>query len=193
MDSVVSEKAPAPSRTVVNTDDTPEKDDTEDFGLGCALVRFEDPSTTPDVKCEPVLQNDGPVSMAIRRNFDCVVTNNGQDMLNEFHAPACDQCKKLTPIFDEFSTNMEDEDVVILKIDATTNDVPPAFKVRSFPTFSWLLKDGNSRPQQYHGQCGQTQKVGREIKPNRENLYILQNWKLHPHDVFVTFKSLFKL
>ena len=44
---------------------------------------------------------------------------------------------------------MADEDVAIVKMDATANDVPPAFEVRGFPTLFWLPKDAKSKPQPY--------------------------------------------
>ena len=37
---------------------------------------------------------------------------------------------------------MKDEDVDIIKMDATANDVPPTFNVRGFPTLFWKPKDG---------------------------------------------------
>lgn len=45
--------------------------------------------------------NNGPVKVAVAKNFDEVVTNNGKDTLIEFYAPWCGHCKKLTPIYDE--------------------------------------------------------------------------------------------
>ena len=44
---------------------------------------------------------------------------------------------------------MKDEEVAIVKMDATANDVPPAFEVRGFPTLFFLPKDSRDKPQQY--------------------------------------------
>lgn len=43
---------------------------------------------------------------------------------------------------------MKDEDVQIVKMDATANDVPELFEVRGFPTLYWLPK-GSKKPVKY--------------------------------------------
>jgi len=49
---------------------------------------------------------------------------------------------------------MEGENVEIVKMDATANDVPPGFDVRGFPTLYWLPKD--KKPVQYQVNISQT-------------------------------------
>ncbi|XP_053688162.1 protein disulfide-isomerase A3 [Sabethes cyaneus] len=106
----------------------------------------------PYVKSEPVPENnDAPVKVAVGKNFDDVVVNNGVDTLVEFYAPWCGHCKKLTPVYDELATKLKDEEVSIVKMDATANDVPPTFDVRGFPTLYWLSKDDKSNPTRYEG------------------------------------------
>lgn len=63
----------------------------------------------------------------------------------------CGHCKKLAPIFDELGEKLKDEEVSIVKLDATANDVPPEFEVRGFPTLFWLPKDSKSKPVKYEG------------------------------------------
>ncbi|XP_037945854.1 protein disulfide-isomerase A3-like [Teleopsis dalmanni] len=105
----------------------------------------------PYVKSEPIPENnDTPVKVAVARNFDDVVVNNGKDTLVEFYAPWCGHCKKLTPIYDELAEKLKDEDVAIVKMDATANDVPPEFNVRGFPTLFWLAKDAKDKPVSYN-------------------------------------------
>lgn len=77
--------------------------------------------------------------------------NNGKDTLIEFYAPWCGHCKKLTPIFEELGTKLQGEEVSIVKLDATANDVPPQFEVRGFPTLFWLPKDAKDKPVKYDG------------------------------------------
>jgi len=100
------------------------------------------------IKSEEVPETQGDVIVAVGKNFDEVVTNSGKDALVEFYAPWCGHCKKLTPIYDELGEKMRDEDVDIVKIDATANDVPKKFNVRGFPTIYWKRKDGSITPYQ---------------------------------------------
>ena len=56
----------------------------------------------PYLKSEDVPEsNDGPVKVAVAKNFDSLVTDSGKDSLVEFYAPWCGHCKKLTPIYEE--------------------------------------------------------------------------------------------
>ncbi|XP_016958603.1 protein disulfide-isomerase A3 [Drosophila biarmipes] len=106
----------------------------------------------PYIKSEAIPEsNDAPVKVAVAKNFDELVINNGKDTLIEFYAPWCGHCKKLTPIYEELAEKLQDEDVAIVKMDATANDVPPEFNVRGFPTLFWLPKDAKNKPVSYNG------------------------------------------
>jgi len=102
------------------------------------------------MKSEPVpASNDAGVKVAVAKNFDELVTNSQKDVLVEFYAPWCGHCKKLTPVYDELGEKMADENVEIVKMDATANDVPSAFEVRGFPTIFWVKK--GDKPVAYNG------------------------------------------
>lgn len=65
-------------------------------------------------KLEPYLKsealpenNDEAVKVAVAKNFDEVVVNNGKDTLIEFYAPWCGHCKKLAPTFDELGEKVK--------------------------------------------------------------------------------------
>ncbi|KAK4872052.1 hypothetical protein RN001_016176 [Aquatica leii] len=106
----------------------------------------------PYLKSEAIPEsNDEPVKIAVAKNFDEVVTNNGKDTLIEFYAPWCGHCKKLTPIYDELAKTLQNEDVAIVKMDATVNDVPQPFDVKGFPTLYWAPKDNKNSPVRYEG------------------------------------------
>lgn len=128
------------------------KDDFSVESLHSFLKDLEDGKLEPYLKSEPVPEdNNGPVTVAVAKNFEEVVVNNGKDTLIEFYAPWCGHCKKLAPVFDELGEKLKGEDIAIVKLDATANDVPPEFEVRGFPTLFWLPKDSKSKPVKYEG------------------------------------------
>lgn len=56
----------------------------------------------PFIKSEPVPEkNDGPVKVAVGKNFKELVTDSGRDALIEFYAPWCGHCQKLAPVWEE--------------------------------------------------------------------------------------------
>lgn len=101
------------------------------------------------MKSEAIPDNTAPLKTAVAKNFDEVVINNGKDTLIEFYAPWCGHCKKLGPVFEEVANTLKDEDVAIVKMDATANDVPSTFDVRGFPTLYWLSKDDKNNHVRY--------------------------------------------
>merc|ERR1712042_381959 len=106
----------------------------------------------PYLKSEPVPEQDGPVLVAVGKNFDELVTDSGRDALIEFYAPWCGHCKKLVPVYDELGEKFKDnKDIVIAKMDATTNDAPPEFKVSGFPTMYWAPMGNKENPIKYQG------------------------------------------
>uniref|UniRef100_A0A1B6EMG6 Protein disulfide-isomerase n=1 Tax=Cuerna arida TaxID=1464854 RepID=A0A1B6EMG6_9HEMI len=116
------------------------------------LNDFKNGNLEPYLKSEPVPEdNSGPVKVAVAKNFDEVVTDNGKDTLIEFYAPWCGHCKKLAPVWDELGDKMKNEDVEIVKMDASNNDVPGPYEVRGFPTLYWASKDSKSSPVRYEG------------------------------------------
>ncbi|XP_011494031.1 PREDICTED: protein disulfide-isomerase A3 [Ceratosolen solmsi marchali] len=105
----------------------------------------------PYQKSEPIPENTGNVKVAVAKNFDEIVTNNNKDTLIEFYAPWCGHCKKLEPIYNELGDKLADEDVEIVKMDATANDVPYPYEVRGYPSLFWVPKNSKDNPQKYEG------------------------------------------
>lgn len=104
----------------------------------------------PFLKSEPIPDdNSGPVKVAVAKNFDELVTNSGRDTLIEFYAPWCGHCKKLAPVYDELGEALKNENVDIVKMDATSNDVPSPYDVRGFPTLYWSPRNKKSSPVRY--------------------------------------------
>lgn len=112
---------------------------------------FVDGKVEAYLKSEDVPEdNSKPVKVAVAKNFEELVEKSDKDVLIEFYAPWCGHCKKLTPIYDELGEKMLDENVEIVKMDATANDVPDAYDVRGFPTLFWLPKN-TKKPVSYNG------------------------------------------
>ena len=74
------------------------------------------------------------------KNFEQVVNDPARDVLIEFYAPWCGHCKSLEPKYKELGEKLAHEDsVVIAKMDATANDVPPPYNVRGLVTALFSL------------------------------------------------------
>jgi protein disulfide isomerase family A protein 3 len=115
------------------------------------VTDFEADKIEAYIKSEDVpADNSGPVKVAVAKNFEELVVESEKDVLVEFYAPWCGHCKKLTPIYDELGEKMADENVEIVKMDATANDVPSGYDVRGFPTLYWLPA-GTKKPVSYDG------------------------------------------
>ncbi|CAO1625381.1 unnamed protein product [Parajaminaea phylloscopi] len=109
----------------------------EDF-----VKQFSAGKLKPSIKSEPVPKTqDGPVHVLVADEFDKVVFDDKKDVLVEFYAPWCGHCKKLAPTWDTLGEKYAaaKDKIVIAKMDATTNDVPPSagFQVQSFPTIKF--------------------------------------------------------
>ncbi|KAI3384264.1 hypothetical protein SNEBB_010751 [Seison nebaliae] len=78
-------------------------------------------------------------------NFDEYVTNSKRDVLIKFYAPWCGHCKSMAPAYDELADKLRDEDVDIVKYDATANRLPKGYDVKGFPTL--IFVHGENREQ----------------------------------------------
>ncbi|PWY98840.1 protein disulfide isomerase [Testicularia cyperi] len=106
------------------------------------VTRFNAGSIKPSIKSEPVpADQDGPVHVLVADEFDAVLGDESKDKLVEFYAPWCGHCKKLAPTYDTLGEKYRahKDKVLIAKMDATANDIPPSagFQVQSFPTIKF--------------------------------------------------------
>ncbi|XP_068169947.1 protein disulfide-isomerase A3 [Antennarius striatus] len=122
-----------------------------------ALQRFIgdyfDGKLKPYLKSEPVPEsNDGPVKVVVAENFNEIVNDDSKDVLIEFYAPWCGHCKSLEPKYNELGEKLaSDPNVVIAKMDATANDVPPPYEVSGFPTLYFSPAGQKMNPKKYEG------------------------------------------
>merc|ERR1719290_682483 len=108
-----------------------------------------DDKLEPYLKSEAVPEQTEPVKVVVAKNFNDIVQDD-KDVLMEFYAPWCGHCKSLAPKYDELGEKMAGEEVEIVKMDATANDVPSAYSVSGFPTLYWLPSD-TKKPESYQG------------------------------------------
>jgi len=134
------------------------------------LQDFVDGKIEAYVKSDEIPEkNDEPVKVIVRKSFNKLVLDSGKNVLVEFYAPWCGHCKKLIPTLDALAVEFKDDsDVVIAKMDATTNDVPPGlFNVKGFPTIYLHTATGESI--RYEGNRSQAD-LSEFIKKHRSSV-----------------------
>lgn len=133
---------------VFKMEDTFSVDNLEKF-----VNEFKSGNLKAYVKSEPTPEtNDGPVKVVVGEQFDEIVNDPTKDVLIEFYAPWCGHCKTLEPKFAELGEKFKDvKDIVIAKMDATANDVPPPYEVQGFPTIYYSPAGSKDAPKKYQG------------------------------------------
>ncbi|XP_077977959.1 protein disulfide-isomerase A4-like [Glandiceps talaboti] len=117
------------------------------------VQKFEDGDLDPVIKSQPVpKKNDGPVKIVVGKTFDKIVLDKSKDVLIEFYAPWCGHCKNLEPIYKKLGKKFKKaKNVVIAKMDATANDVPPNYSVNGFPTIYFAPANNKDSPLKFDG------------------------------------------
>lgn len=92
------------------------------------------------LKSEPIPRNNnGPVLRAVGKTVLDIVREESKDVLLAVFAPWCQQCKKLLPTYDLLGRAVQGESrIVIAKIDGISNDIPPAWNVKTYPSLLWF-------------------------------------------------------
>jgi len=95
-------------------------------------------------KSEPIpATNDDAVKVLVGKTFADIVYDKEKDVFVEFYAPWCGHCKKLAPVWDELGEIFEDKapNVVIAKMDSTSNALPEDIDIQGFPTLIFFPAD----------------------------------------------------
>jgi len=103
------------------------------------------------------------VKVVVAKNFDQIVNENDKNIFIEFYAPWCGHCKQLDPKYKKLAKSLsKNGKIVIAKMDATANDVPPPFDVTGFPTIYFVPANDKRNPIKYEG--------GREVEDMKQYL-----------------------
>lgn len=106
------------------------------------VERYLKKELKPELKSEPVPESqDEPVFTLVGKQFDEVVFDDSKDVFLELYATWCGHCKRLKPTWDQLGEHFAPikERVVIAKMEAQQNDLPPSapFRVAGFPTLKF--------------------------------------------------------
>jgi thiol-disulfide isomerase/thioredoxin len=83
--------------------------------------------------------NKGPVVTAVGSTVLDIVRSENKDVLLMVYTPWCVNCRKLVPTFDILGRAVEAESrVVVARLDASKNDIPVAWGVKSYPMLLWF-------------------------------------------------------
>ncbi|KAJ3356364.1 protein disulfide-isomerase precursor [Allomyces javanicus] len=112
------------------------------------VVKYSQGELPPSLKSaeEPEGNDEAKVVTIVGNSFDKRVMDPTKDVFVEFYAPWCGHCKRLAPTWDQLGEFFADKpDVIIAKMDATENDVPPAtpFRIEGFPTLKLFRAKDN--------------------------------------------------
>ncbi|VDO24938.1 unnamed protein product [Onchocerca flexuosa] len=105
------------------------------------------------VKSAPLPKNDkNPVKTVVALNFAQVVFDETKDVLVELYAPWCGHCKAFESKYKELAMKLKSEsNVLLVKIDATANDIPTNYAVSGFPTIYFAPVGRKKEPIKYEG------------------------------------------
>ena len=108
------------------------------------------------MKSQPLpKKNTGPVTVVVGKTFEEIVMDPKKDVLIELYAPWCGHCKALEPTYKKLGKHFKDEtNLVIAKMDATANDIPPGYSAEGYPTIYFAPANDKKKPIKHEGERG---------------------------------------
>lgn len=105
-------------------------------------TRYVNGELEPELKSQPIPESqDESVYNLVGKQFDEVVFDDSKDVFVEFYASWCGHCKRLKPTWDLLGDKYAEvkDKLVVAKMEATENDLPPSvsFRVSGFPTIKF--------------------------------------------------------
>ncbi|KAI0268270.1 protein disulfide isomerase [Gloeopeniophorella convolvens] len=164
--------------------------------LSTAVVKgwvqdFASGKLQPQLKSQPIPESqDEAVYTLVGKEFDQVVFQDDKDVFVEFYATWCGHCKRLKPTWDSLAEHYAavKDRVIIAKIDAPENDLPPSvpFRVAGFPTLKfkpagtteWIDYEGDRSLESLIAFVDENAKNSLEAPPKNESA------PLEPHVEF---------
>jgi len=100
------------------------------------------------------VHQDGLVVPLIGNTFKEVVYDTTKNVLVEFYAPWCGHCKKFAPEYEKLAQTVERQykkkNILITKIDSTSNDVPVV--ISGFPSLYMFPAGKDAKPIKFEGK-----------------------------------------
>ncbi|VDN81419.1 unnamed protein product [Brugia pahangi] len=130
-----------------------EFDDELSENLQAFMEKLSSGKIKPFMKSAPLPKdNKGPVKTVVASNFAQVVFDETKDVLMEFYAPWCGLCKAFESKYKELAVKLKSEsNLLLVKIDATANDIPKNYDVSGFPTIYFAPAGKKKEPIKYKG------------------------------------------
>ena len=148
---------------------------------------FANGDLKPHLKSEdiPSEEFDDKVRVVVGQNFEDVVLDKSKDVLIELYAPWCGFCKKLAPKWTQLAGALKkNKNLVIAKMDATTNDMPLSveYTVKGFPTILFF-KAKDNKMLEYSSSEREAMDFYKFVKENAATAIEVDEEDLQPQEV----------